>query len=302
MTFTSTGSISVVTADGNRLRLSNPTSCGRDGLHVWLKAALRQWEELPEEGRRPGAIEVGELENPDPRFDAFRPPSGALIVRVANRRLAREADGSLRYLRADDLDAGQLRHLDRVREPANDFMWVPQEEWRAMVPRDPRAGDTVAVPDAFVLRLLDHHVNPHLGLMGAGAFGRQSLDAARLTLTVEESSSKTVRLKLAGDLALEQDHRDGTTLSYRPAVLGYITYDVPKEAVTRFDMLVLGEEQGRLGGPEYVSGLFSQPRLLGIAFELVSDPSPAEKIRPHAAKKLEGGPQRYLAPLSLRGQ
>lgn len=302
MTFTSTGSISVVTADGNRLRLSNPTSCQRDGLHVWLEAALRQWEELPEESRQPGAIQVGELENPDPRLDAFRPPPGVLIVRVANRRLGRDSRGSPRYLREDDLEPAQLRHFDRVREPSNDFMWIPEDEWRAMIPPDPRVGDAVAVPDSFVLRLLNHHMNPHLGLMGGGAFGRHSLDAARLKLTVEESSSKTVRLKLEGDLALEQNHRDGTTLTYRPAVLGYITYDVPNEVVTRFDMLALGEERGRLGGPDYVSGLFSKPRLLGIAFELVADPSPAEKIRPHAAKNLQGGPQRYLGPLPSRGQ
>jgi hypothetical protein len=303
--FRSTGYVSLATTDGETLGIVNPTSFNGynnkpKGLHTWLAARLDDWRKLPEERRRPGAVQVGELENLDANVAALKPPKGALILRVTNRTMQRGEQGQPRYLCADDFDKKLSEaSCERYRDPSNDFMWVLQEEWRAMIPAEPKVGQSQPAPEAVKLRLYGHHLNPNLGIQGSRAFSPSSVKEGTLTLTVETVTDQSIRLRLDGSALLDDAGGMETRLVYRPTVLGHLTYDRQKDAVIELELLAFGQLTGRLHRtPEE---LFSEaPRLLGVAFELIPNPKGAENLRPNAARMSGseplGGLQRYLNP------
>lgn len=298
--FVATGHVSAVTPDGITLGIVNPTSYREKGLHGWLAQRLADWQALPEERRRPGAVEVGPLTDVDPIFAALKPPEGALILRVTNRTMQQDRDGQFRYLGADDFETKPSDiHLDRYRDPANDFMWIQKAEWRAMIPPEPKVGQSQPAPAAVQLRLFAYHLNPNLGIQGSRAFAPRSLKAGELTVQVEAVTDQSIRLRLEGRALLDAPGGLETRLVYRPELLGHMTYDRQKDAVTALDLAAFGELRGRLHrAPET---LFSEaPRYLGVAFELIPNPVGAEKLRPNAARLTGADPlsglQRYLNP------
>ena len=300
--FRSTGYVSVVTADGETLAIVNPTSHRQNGLHAWLGQRLDEWQALPDQRRRPGAIEVPDLEQVDPNFAALTLPEGALVLRVTNRTLQRDDSGTLRYLCAEDLEKETSdTDVERIREPANDFMWILEDEWRALVPEPGQAqvGQVIVAPEALTRRLYGHQLNPNLGIQGSRAFSPRSLESGELTITVVEVGADTIRLRLEGAAVLDAAGGMDTRLVYRPAVFGHATYDRAVDAFTGFELVAFGELTGRLHrSPET---LFSeQPRWLGVAFELIPEPRGAEMLRPNAARMSGSRPlaglENYLAP------
>jgi hypothetical protein len=312
--FRSSGYVSVVTADGKTLGIVNPngyrTGVGTRavGLQDWLRARLVEWEALPEERRRPGAVEVPRLEpeDVDPNFLALRPPKNALVLRVTNRTMQWNESGAPRHLCADDFDSEEVCSSEslvaRYRDPANDFMWVLEEEWRALFRDDARSGLTFAVPEPLKLRLFGHQLNPNLGIQGSRAYSPRSIESCELNVTVEEATDESIRVCLEGNALLDSAGGLGTRLIYRPAVLGHATYDRKRGAVTEFELVAFGELSGRLHrGP---ASLFSEkPRLLGVAFDLIPEPKGAQRLRPNAARMTGSEPliglHYYLNP---RGQ
>lgn len=307
--FRSTGYVSVVTADGQTLGIVNPNGYREGvgdrevGLQQWLSEQLKQWLALPEERRNPGAVEIPDLQQIDPAFAALRPPEGGLVLRVTNRTMQRDEDGSPRYLRAEDFDSDKVRSseslVQRYREPANDFMWIQEEEWRAMVPAKAQVGQSFPAPEALALRLFGHQLNPNLGVQGSRAFSPESIRSGRLTATMEKASADSIRVRLDGYTQLVDKGGQGTSLTYRPALLGHMTYDRQRDAVTELELVAFGELTGRLHRAP--ASLYSEaPRLLGVAFELIAEPCGAENLRPNAARMSGsnplGGLHRYLSP------
>jgi len=79
---------------------------------------------------------------------------------------------------ADDLEQETSdTAVERIREPANDFMRILGDEWRALVPRSwqEQIGRTIAAPEALTLRLYGHQLNRNLGIQGSGAFSPRSI-------------------------------------------------------------------------------------------------------------------------------
>ncbi len=307
--FQSTGYVSVVTADGQTLGIVNPNGY-RDGvgdravgLQQWLRRKFEAWLALPAERRKPGAVEVPDLKHIDPNFAKLRPPEGGLVLRVTNRTMQRDEDGSPRYLRAEDFDSEKVRssesRVQRFREPANDFMWIQEEEWRALVPAKARIGQSIPLPKALALRLFGYQLNPNLGVQGSLAFSPASVKAGRLTAIVEQASAESIRVRLDGYAQLEDRGGDETKLVYRPSLLGHMTYDRRRDAVTEFEMVAFGELTGRLHRSS-ASVYPAAPRLLGVAFQLITEPCGAENLRPNAARmrgsKPLDGYHRYLSP------
>jgi hypothetical protein len=280
----------VVTAAGQTL--GNYSSPGR-GMEKWLLVKLDEWQTLPEAQRAAGAVKVPEAKAVDPHRAALVLPAGALVVRVFNRQLGFNDDKSLRYAVAEDYLPGvSPAQAERFAMAQNDFMWIPQAEWKAFVPANPQPGQEHAIPESFALRLFRYHLDPCRGFSESAAFTRAPADAGRLTLTVQEATPDKIVMRLQGQVHLEQPGRDAPSI-YEPLLLGMLEYDRRRQEFTRFDMVALGIASGL---PRDANGVITPrtgPYPLGIAFELVSNPTPAEQLHPRGARD---NPAAYLEP------
>ena len=152
-----TGAAHGVTPGGKVLCASGTrASCG--GRRVCdPQKAYDRWLALPEEERRPGAIEVGDLKEMDPEFPK-RPP-GSLMLKGYNRPLARGKDGTLERLKSywdcQELTVKSMHWAEfKKPEPGRTFLWFTREQVKSLVPADPRPEMTFPVPEAVADRLV----------------------------------------------------------------------------------------------------------------------------------------------------
>jgi len=130
---------------------------------------------------------------------------------------------------------------------------------------------------------------------------------------VEAVSKTEVKLRLDGYAILHNPRRELLTyksdvikehsrsqipLDYQPRLLGYLAYDPAKKVLTRFDVLALGDVRGRPNGANLMGERLGEANPLGIAFELVTDPRPADYLSPKGARDQVGARhnsvERYL--------
>ena len=123
-------------------------------------------------------------------------------------------------------------------------------------------------------------------------------DFGRLTLTVQNVTEDRLLLLLEGTADLKQWGRDEPA-SYQPALRGYLEYDRRKNAFTRLDMLALGTASGLPCVTPMARSRVPQGEAypVGIAFELVANPTPAERLHPRGARD---NPAAYLDPREKR--
>ena len=278
VTVTAAGSVCVVTAGGKALGpyAGSPSP-------KWLETKLKAWEALPETDRVPGAVKVPASETVDPKRAALKLPSGALVLRVFNRRMGRDEKEELRYVLPEDFVGKMSKaEVDRHAMAQNDFMWIPQKEWQALVPAQAERGKSYEAPVSFTLRLFRFHLDPARGFTEGAYFTRSKSEAGRLTLTVQEATAAKLTLRLEGSAKLQQPGRDAPAI-YAPAILGYLEYDREKKCFTRFDMVAVGIASG---APADANGKVHQPLPypLGIAFEMVVNPTPADRLHPRGAR------------------
>ncbi len=185
-------------------------------------------------------------------------------------------------------------------QPANDFMWITAAEARAMMVKGAKAGRRVEVPASLCERLFRYHLDPSRGLSENNNFAHVTAAAGRLRLTVEAVSAKEVRLRLEGYANLHNPRSGLRTyqsqsvkahslnrripLDYDPRLIGSLAYDPARGAFTRFDIVALGDVRGRPNGENIVAERVGEANPLGIAFELVTDPRPADLLPPRAAR------------------
>jgi hypothetical protein len=294
VTVTASGSVCVVTAGARAL---GPYGSPGQGMEKWLQSKLKLWNELPEAERAPGAVTVPKLEIVDPKRAALAMPPGTLVVRVFNRHLGWEKDGALRYAVADDYVPGTGKaDAERFAMAQNDFMWIPEQEWQALAPSEPKQGESRPAPASFALRLFRFHLDPARGFTEGANFTGSSAAAGRVTLTVQDVTAEKVALKLEGHAELKQSGREEPQ-TYAPALLGHLEYDRAKKAFTRFDLVALGSASGMPcdanGKVAFRKGVYP----VGIAFELVASPTTAERLYPRGARD---NPAAYLEPREKR--
>lgn len=283
VTVTASGSVCVVTAGAKAL---GPYGSPGRGMEKWLQSMLKAWDALPAAERDPGAVAVPTAEAVDPRRAALAMPPGTLVVRVFNRHLGRNADGSLRYATAADyLPKSSKEDVERFAMAQNDFLWIPETEWRALMERR-------EVPTSFALRLFRYHLDPCRGFSEGAAFTRTKADAGKLELSVIEETPEKLALRLEGRAALKEAGREEPS-TYAPALLGFLEIDRVRKVFTRFDLLALGTASGL---PRDANGVITPrkgPYPLGIVFELVAAPTPAERLHPRGARD---NPAAYFDP------
>jgi hypothetical protein len=282
----------VVGASGIRVHLCSVGNPDKKTLQMGLEKALEKWSALPLAERKPGAVQVGEKPAVDPKRALQSPPEGSLIVHVYNRQFGRTAKGELRYTEPEDY-VPWMRTTGwgtaRVREPADDYMWVTRPEWQALMPRNPQKGQRVKIPTTFVERIIRFHLDPGHGMCEWQnfVFLQATPSVVQLTLTVEEVATGEVRMRLEGfaNLRNERTPEKGGLIVYEPRLLGQLAYDPARKVFTRFDIVALGDVTGQ---PADENPVGSRPGTnpLGVAFELVVNPKPADFVCPRGQRDM----------------
>ncbi len=257
----------LTTPGGQKLAGGN----GSGGAREALTAGLKKWKELSEDERRalpPPLAKGGDGAVKPAEAERCTPPPGGLILRSFVRNLKKDDRGDLMAIATEDLK-------DRVlypswspvyREPAHFNVWLTAAEWKLLVPPDPKKGDTFSVPDAIQKRIFRYHlVNGTFGLPGKWA--HEHIRTGVLTLTIEEVAP-VLRMRLQGSALLMTDADPAKAQrGYDTRLTGLLTYDLQKQAFTRFEFVAIGD----YWGGDYEGGRFKRPGRtpLGISFELV---------------------------------
>jgi hypothetical protein len=274
-----------------------------------LERALKAWSALPEAEHRPEAFLVPDPGPLDPRRNTAKgPPPGTLIVRVYNRQLERTKNGDYRHTVPEDYIAPlrdpKIMGTDGVTalftQPANDSLWITRAEAQAMMPAHATVGQRVEAPRSLCERIFRFHLDPSRGLSENNNFAGTSADAGKLHLTVEAVGTTAVRLRLEGFANLHSSRAGLLTyqspgvrnlsqnrripLDYNPRLLGYLVYRPTKRVFTRLDIVALGDVRGRPNGENILAERIGEANPLGIAFELVTDPTPANLLPPRGAR------------------
>ena len=290
---TSTGYISGVSASGKGL--GNATSPAK---------MLAVFHNLPEAERKPGAVRVPDLKPEEKTLPS--PPPGGLILKVHGRLLSRDGNNPLRYAAIKDFplvppdNPSLVSQAARFTEASPDFVWLTQEEWRALVPANLKKGDKVPVPAAISQRLCRFHLVPRR-LAGEGAgWGRKAVRAVEITLTTTEITPSLVRLRLEGSAHIGTDFdpakattpNGGLAMGYQADLAGWLEYDASRKAFTRFDVIALGDVWGTWPDANGKSQVIERPgrNPMAFTFELADSASSHNRFPP-------GGNALYLQPV-----
>ncbi|MFL5341059.1 MAG: hypothetical protein ACJ8F7_13005 [Gemmataceae bacterium] len=259
----------VLTATGKELAVETH-------LEDAVKKGLAAWAGLPKEERKPRfpsnlpKIKGGSYPPP--------PPKNGLILRSQIRALQR------------DLKSGELLPVSRLaaaageysfdNEPQLDHVWLTEAEGKALLPPEPKVGVSVEVPKAVVERIGKFHLLDK-GL-GSAFFWTKS--TGEIKLTVEDMLPTTIRMRLSGLVWI------GEKLDYPVRFQGCVGVDRAKSAISRFDVLAIGKDDGDFRPPDQRLQRFNfhyilRPNhavVLAIAFEKLEGNKPTERVPPYA--------------------
>ena len=294
------GSLWCITPAGKILE-SNPAAIEGKGNINWkfdLKGALEKWQALPEEERAPGAVKVGKMDAVDTKLAPMPPPPGTMILKLHYRAFMREGN-KFRYLTDKDLwhdeygvkTEATLHPRITTPQAHPDHMWLAEAEWKLLMPANPKVNDKFAMPAGIADRLVRRHLNPRTVYDGhSNGLESGSVRSAELNLTVETVSADQVRLRLDGYANLGQQPPPAVLAGkiaslkqwgYEPKLLGFLEYDLQKQVFTRFELVALGDQFGKVGLTNGAARPGCQP--LGITFELVKGDRPADRVPPGSA-------------------
>ena len=282
---TSSGYMSCISASGKFLGYG-PTA-----------RVLEQFRRLPESEREPGAVQVPPLAEAERVIPS--PPAGGLVLKVHARFLSRNdgtEGGDLRYARGEDFPlmgktAEARKPWLQFLQPNTDYMWLTAEEAKSLLPAKLTKGATVAMDARLVDRMARFHLTPRRAMTSEGGIlKRTDVRKAELLLTVEDVSVQKARLRLTGfvhtgtvfdkDKAVTPNGPLG--FGFQTPLNGILEYDRTKHAITRFDIVAVGEVWGRWGDANGNSLFVERPGAtpFGFAFELATGDSPTERIPP----------------------
>jgi hypothetical protein len=238
-----------------------------------LSKGLEAWAKLPEKVRKPDPKKL-------PVIDRFEqepvpPPKGGLILKTYVRGLQRDAKGKLhpctRYL----IPGGYGYPAD----PQSDHVWLTAAECKALVPRSPKKGATVKVPDDLAWRIGTFHLLNKA--LGSPMYFHPKV-SGKLTLTVTEATAAT-KMRLDGKILLGGEGGDPVQF------LGYASYDNKTKAFTRFDVVALGRDLVEQKSKAVRDKLLKAYEVregwvpvLAVTFELVKGDRTMDRVPPYA--------------------
>ena len=263
----------VATAGGESIGKGQLKLCSKD-----LQRPLADYRRLPQEQRTP-PLEDPVLATPPKRL-VPQPPPGGLIVRGYCTFLRRDAKGtnyhSTEYYYRENPDRWAA-------ETQSDLLWLTESEWKSLIPPNPKAGDRNDVARAIQKRFYSTIAIDYMD----GSVNALPVRDANMTLTVQHADDKTVLLRLDGYARLGKELDDD--LRSQPnnrgseiRMLGYVDCDRSKHAITRFDVVGVGQAWGnKMNYLKREIRLNQYPWMYGIACELVTGNSPQDRIPPY---------------------
>jgi hypothetical protein len=271
----------VATADGQVLFGGHLSGINSD-VQGALKGALKKWQALPAEKRKPGAVQIPPKAPPGKGL--IQPPPGGLVLRVYTRNLKRDDNGEPALITREDVK-DRKRYPDPnwewagaiFTQPMPDVMWLTAQDWQSLVPAKPKKGDRFEVPAPVKMRLFRYHlINGTFGL--PEKWWPDQFIRGELTLTVEEVAP-VLRLRLRGSALMATDKNLAKAeRGYDTRLTGILEYDSAKKAFTRIDFVSVGDWWG--GDRE--GNRFTRPGRvpLGVAFELARGDRASDFIPP----------------------
>ncbi|MSU79995.1 MAG: hypothetical protein EXS16_18135 [Gemmataceae bacterium] len=254
---------------------------------------LDAFRKLPETDRKPNAGVIADLKSGESIIP--EPPKNGLVLKVHTRALARDERGNYRNVTIDDypLKKGNTKVFDEHRHlfgPNTDYMWITEAEWRGLVAGPFAKGEKHEVSKAIAERLALFHLMPRRLTSEGASWGKSQLKTAKLTLTVDDVSETKVRLRAVGfaHLGSTYDASNATSpngplaFGYEAPLHGIVEYDRKKDAITRFELVALGDVWGRWGDANGKSQTVERAgrNPVPIAFELATGASPTERLAP----------------------
>jgi hypothetical protein len=270
------GRIHSMTASGKFLCKHTPGAICRD---CDPRIALKEWNNLPESQRKPGAIVVSKPGKIDPKI--LKPPKDGLILQVFESRLTGDLKGELRRREKHETFGWGTY------EPGRDQIWLSKTEWNALAPANPKKGQRFSLPAAVASRMIARLTD--WSEANGAHWERKHVRSQDLTLAIIDVSATTIRLRLEGSVRLAHDapkeavryhaplrplhHPDPIAFArYDAQLLGYLVYNRDKKVFTRFDVVALGEYVGPLLNPyrnnDRQNFYLIKPCPLGVVFEI----------------------------------
>lgn len=266
--------IYILTASGKLLVCKNVGQLPQATLDMF-REGLEKWKRLPESERAPGAIKVPAHGEFDPDYHRPLPPGG-VILKVYARALDRQT--SANNLLFTDAQCT----IGRGDEASRDHLWLSETEWRSLIPDDPKPGARFPVPPPIAQRILRFHLVDNT--RGEPPFWRRNeIRTNALDLIVDSVSPTLIQLRLEGAALLTTDpDPEKAARGYQPQLQGHIKYDRDQRRLTQFDLVAVGDHWG--SGPHTRRARPGRTPL-GVAFELTSAQSPADRIAPQGARE-----------------
>lgn len=257
----------------------------RNSLAQALDEVLAAYAKLPEEQRRPKAVE-GDIKPQTP------PPPGGLVLTIFDRPLGRDGKGDYRLPEGDDC-GGFRTHAPHGQRSS---LWLKEEEWKALIPDNPRSGQTQPVPAKLASRIFLYGLVPQTLWVVEESWKPNSVRESKLETTVTEVTAKVVRLRVHGTVLLSAPgvlHKwpnrkfiKNLENRYDARLEGVLEYDRVAGRIVRWDMATLGDYRGRwfAGNSGWKEATVEAPLPLGFAFELdqTAYQLPPERRRPRS--------------------
>lgn len=249
-------------------------------LYEPLPKLLEKWNNLPEEERGPGRVHVPELGRRDSRWAWADPPPGGLALKVFIHNL--ERTGGTELIRGKSLYPVSWPSVDVIR----DSLWITQVEWQEMVPRNPKTGDTLAVPRTLRNRIFQFCLCERYRTVNR-PWLQEEIRSGELKMSVAEVSGANVRLRLEGGalIATDPNYRKAKA-GFEGVLLGYLNYNRQQKTFTRFDLIALGDnwwnekEEGLSKDFTALSKVILGKITVGVAFELATPGSGFHHVAP----------------------
>jgi hypothetical protein len=280
-----TGSQLVLMTSAGRLLAGAIKYGDRKGMATALEKVLAAYAKLPEAERRPKSVKG--VEKPPPA-----PPPGGLVLTIYDRALGRDADGRYRLPQGKDL--GGFR--PEAPHGQRSSLWLTRDEWRSLIPKDPRKGKTYPVPSKLAKRIWLFGLWPHSLWVVTHQWQADSVREGKLNLTVEKVTEGTLRLRIHGTVVLTAkaghiQYPTGKVVKqvenrYNGRLEGVLEYDRVKKQITRWDMVALGDYTGTwfTGNAGWKEATAAAPLVVGYAFGLdrTDYQAPPQRRRPRS--------------------
>jgi hypothetical protein len=247
--------------------------------------ALAKYDALPADERKAGAFEVPKLAAAtlDRRYTR-KPPEGGIVVRVMTRALERDEAGHCKTCTASGTSQYGLL-------TSQDHLWLTRDEWMSLLPKEATVGKSFEMPKPLAMRIARFHLVDNT--RGEPPMWKSSeVGSCEMTLTVVEATATRVKLRLDGKALLSTTGGlpKGDTIAkyargYDAALLGYLEFDRAKPAVTRFDVVALGDHWGE---SELTRNARAGRAPLGVAMQLADGKQASDAVPPQAARDRGG--------------